>query len=180
MFGAAACVGAVLLVGLLLRLLPSPYPPPPTEQKDPLHRTHEILKRSDRSYALRLESLRQLRESKLASGTAGGVEDEVLTAAAKLLAEHGDTNAAAVALRRLTLLAPRVTKACGKAGIILGPNVSPQLIEARLTNPDDRREVGALIAEYQFAELVRSLVTTHTGAREPAALTNGEDTKSKQ
>jgi len=162
-------VGLVIAAGFLTYLvfspfltglLPSKQPQPPLSQSDELVRTHEVLKRTYQSYALRIESLRQLRQRGLVAGTPTAVEDEILTAARELLREHGTSQAPAIALRRLTLLAPRVTAACGKAGIVLGPNLTPELIEARLTNPYDRSRVAELVADYQFAEIVRMLVST--------------------
>ncbi|MGB9690634.1 MAG: hypothetical protein ACPL7D_00530 [Candidatus Sumerlaeaceae bacterium] len=167
-------VAGFILFDLLVRLLPSPYPPAPVAEHDPFRRIHEILKRSDRAYALRLESLRRLRDSRLAAGSSATLEKEVLTAAAKLLAEHGATQAPSAALERLTRLAPRVTKACGKAGISLGPNIQPELIEIRVADLANQRAIGAVIAEYQFAELVRCLVANYAGSRKPTTLSRAE------
>jgi len=136
--------------------------PVPTEQQDPLKLRHEILKRTDSHYALRLESIQRLRASGLAPGHATSVEDELLSASHELLVAHTSHVAEAIATRRVVLMAPKITTACGKAGIVLGPQILPELIQSRFNLDEDRKRLAELIAEYQFAELVRTLVGAHT------------------
>ncbi|MCX7626261.1 MAG: hypothetical protein N2Z21_08635 [Candidatus Sumerlaeaceae bacterium] len=160
----AVMMGATLVLFamgtlLALRYVPSHKPSPPVTHPDPLVRQHEILKRSNEAYALRIESIRKLRASGLAAGNPRSVEDEILTAARELITLHGPQHACAMATRRLVLIAPRVSATCAKVGIALGPNVVPDLIEARTGTTEERRRLAELVAEYQFAEEVRALCT---------------------
>lgn len=149
----------VLFAPLAINLIPTKNPPPLVAHPDPLVRVHEVLKRTNEAYALRIESLRQLRAWAFAPGNPRSVEDEILTAAQELIRLHGPQHASAISLRRVTLIAPRVSAACGKAGIALGPNVVPELIESRARTNEERKRLGEIIAEYQFAEAVRALCT---------------------
>jgi hypothetical protein len=160
----------VIFADLLLEVIPPLRPADRAEALDPLRQRHEVLKRSSPEYSLRLNSVRRLREAGLAGGNPLAVEDEVLTAARELLRSQPVEEAEAVATRRLVLMAPQVTIACGRAGIVLGPNILPELIRARLQRPDDQKRLGQLIADYQFAELVRTLVRAQAeAAGAPAA-----------
>lgn len=156
---AGGVVCFVLFAPVAISLIPFKGPLPPVAHPDPLVRHHEVLKRTNEAYALRIESIRQLRVRAFAAGSPRSVEDEILTAAQELVRIHGLKHASAMALRRVTLMAPRVSAACGKAGIALGPNVVPELLEIRLRTAEECKRLGELIAEYQFAELVRALCT---------------------
>lgn len=151
-------VVAFALSALLVKVLPSVGPPLPIEEPDILRRCHEVLKRSQRDYGLRLTSLQRLREEGLAHGNPLAVEDELLTAARTLLATFEGREAPQEAARRLAAMAPRVAAICNKAGIVLGPAITPELIRARFLSEEDQRSLGSILAEYYFAELLRSLV----------------------
>ncbi len=164
-----ATIGAALLLSaLLVRLFPSPGPPPPIEAPDIATRQHEVLKRSNLNYGLRLASLKRLREAKLAYGPPEAVEDELLTAARTLLRSSQSDEAVEEATRRVAVLVPRVTALCSKAGITVGPAITAELIRARCQTPEDQRRLGRILAEYYFAELLRALVHSATAPRDEA------------
>lgn len=163
----AAGVALVLLLAAAGLMFDAPFrwlprtnaPPVPLDVSEPLLRAHRAWIRTDSRYAERLKSVAALRASQLAPDPGTSPEDEVLSAAARLLAAGTTGAAAQAAARRVAQLAPRLTAATGRAGIVMGPRITPELVRARIPNPEARRAFAALVCEFQEAECVRALLS---------------------
>jgi len=167
LMGLGVVAAAWVIAYVISHVVPASTQPTPLETPDPLRRTHEILKRIDQAYPLRIQSIKEIRASGLAMGNPSTVEDEILTAALALIREHKLEGAVTIATRKVTGLAPRMTTACAKAGIVLGPSITPELIRVRISNSASQKLFAQLLEEYQFSECVRALLSAHWLAQKP-------------
>ena len=131
----------------------------PVETEEPVRRAHEVLVRMDREYAARLKSMQDLRLARLAPAQYLSAQDEVLSGAEHLLSRsRTPAEASRTARERLAGLSPQAGAALGRAGLDMGPAMTPDLIRARVKDPTAQRQMGGRIYELQFAACVDAIL----------------------
>ena len=166
--GGAALVAAVILFGLPIDRITRPVSSTPVERPDEVVRAHEVLVRINRDYAARLLSMERLQGEGLTDGVFGlRARDEVLSSAERLLAGgRHPRNAAEAAARKTAQLAKGLSASAARMGILMGPEIGPQHLRARIKDPAQQKNMAAAIYDFQRAECMRQLLMRIAAGRE--------------
>ena len=133
----------------------------PASPRDPLQARHEYLARLSPLYSERINSI-----ALLTRRPTNAVGDEILAAARKRLSEANGSMAAAQqgAAASLAALAAELSSDAGKTGLTLGPRMSPQLIEAHISNAQIRQRVTQRVVDFLIAACIHELLAPEQGA----------------
>ncbi len=157
----AVIVTAVILLNIPVEELDPRKPPPLPEQSGTaVTRAHIMLKRASREYEARLESMTLLRREFVTSDTQQHlVEDELLDEARKLTASHAQlASAADAAAADVARLAAEVSSTAGRAGLSVGPRMSPRLLRSRIRDDRELRRFALELYEFQNAACIKQLL----------------------
>lgn len=154
-FGAIGAGVILFFVGIFVTLpWAPPTLPPYAEPADPLLARHEYLLRFAPEYSERLATMEQLEQ--LTSGTAKKL---VLEEAQQILLDTPTTaTAAAKAANNLSELARALSSDAGHYGLQVGPRMPPQVIDARIRDPQRRQKIAKRVFEFQKAACVHELL----------------------
>jgi hypothetical protein len=120
---------------------------------DALQRRHEYLVRFDRDYPERLKTLQRF-----SGASAEKTVQAVLAAAREQLAAAGKEGAADAAAAELTRLAAPLSSDAGRAGIPIGPIMSPEVLDARVRDAQLRQRIRSRVYDFQKAACVFDLL----------------------